>query len=239
MKIKSIIAAVAAIGCAIGMSAFSASASVSDDIMCNLSKGNAGIEYDINGDGIVSVADAVKASKGITVSLNDVREIVPENADYWEFSWGDADAVIDLHGIDEPWWAHWTDLHFIDSYVPTETEVVFAETSEAHIHWETEQECTDILVSVTATGLITSMLSTETEPAANNLYSLTGIVREVNYDTDIVSVEDYNGNIWQFYGCEDWMPNDCCSMIMDSKGTSNVEDDKIVSIRYCAWNLSK
>ena len=70
---------------------------------------------------------------------------------------------------------------------------------------------------------------------AGALYPMTGIVVEVNYDEDIVSVEDFNGNIWEFYGCEDWMEGDVCALLMNDCGTAEVTDDEIVSVRYCGY----
>ena len=67
------------------------------------------------------------------------------------------------------------------------------------------------------------------------LYPMTGIVVEVNYDEDIVAVEDFNGNIWEFYGCEDWAEGDIASMLMYDNGTEIIYDDEIVSVRYCGY----
>ena len=85
----------------------------------------------------------------------------------------------------------------------------------------------------------TPHLSTEREPDSSNIYSLTGLVTEIDEISDTVWVEDYNGNSWGFYGCEDWMVDDCCSLLMNSKGTADITDDVIVSYRYCAWKLTK
>ena len=69
---------------------------------------------------------------------------------------------------------------------------------------------------------------TETE----NLYAKTMYVTEVNYETDVVTLVDYNGFLWEFYGTEDWMVNDICSCIMDTNGTETIFDDAIVSTIY-------
>lgn len=67
-------------------------------------------------------------------------------------------------------------------------------------------------------------------------YPATGIVTEVNYNTDTVTVQDFNGNLWNFYGCEDWAPNDICAMLMSNNGTpETIFDDIIITARYCGY----
>lgn len=68
-----------------------------------------------------------------------------------------------------------------------------------------------------------------------NLYGLTTVVFSVSYSTDIVTVEDFNGNLWQFDGAEDWVEGDICTLIMNSKGTAEIKDDTIISVRYSGY----
>lgn len=63
-------------------------------------------------------------------------------------------------------------------------------------------------------------------------YSMTTIVVGVSRPTDTVTVRDYNGNLWQFKGAEDWIVNDVCSCVMDNKSTEQVKDDEIISVHY-------
>ena len=64
-------------------------------------------------------------------------------------------------------------------------------------------------------------------------YAMVTKVVKVDYSTDLVDVVDANGNIWQFYGCEDWDVNDLCACLMDDNNTEIIYDDVIVSCRYC------
>ena len=66
-------------------------------------------------------------------------------------------------------------------------------------------------------------------------YGLTTIVFNVSYSTDIVTVEDFNGNLWQFDGAEDWTEGDICTLIMNSKGTAEIKDDTIISVHYSGY----
>lgn len=77
-------------------------------------------------------------------------------------------------------------------------------------------------------GIYVGVYKTKVE----HTYATTGFVTNVNYETDIVTVEDYNGTLWQFEGCEHWMVDDLCTMLMDSNGTDKILDDRIVSVRY-------
>lgn len=62
-----------------------------------------------------------------------------------------------------------------------------------------------------------------------NFYAKTAIVTEVDYENDVVTVVDRNGEEWCFYGCEDWQIDDVCSMLMDTAGTESIYDDIIIS----------
>lgn len=70
-------------------------------------------------------------------------------------------------------------------------------------------------------------------------YALTTKVVEIDREADIVTCEDYNGNLWKFYGVEDWEVNDCASLLMDSNGTKKIYDDVVKGARYSAWELEK
>ncbi len=70
-------------------------------------------------------------------------------------------------------------------------------------------------------------------------YALTTYVVEVDRDNDIVTCEDYNGNLWEFYGCEDWEVGDCASLLMNDQGTPSIYDDAIEDTHYSAWILTR
>ena len=65
-----------------------------------------------------------------------------------------------------------------------------------------------------------------------NLYPLSTIVWKVNEGNNKVTVMDFNGNLWQFNGIEDWEVGDVASLIMDSKNTDTIFDDEIVKAQY-------
>lgn len=64
----------------------------------------------------------------------------------------------------------------------------------------------------------------------STLYPETGKVVEICNDE--VVVETSTGNLFAFYGAEDWFVGDIVSMIMDSCGTTEITDDMIIAVKY-------
>ena len=87
-----------------------------------------------------------------------------------------------------------------------------------------------VLVIVLASTLCGVLMNQLLNPA--NTYALTTEVVELDRKNDIVVCEDFNGNLWEFYGCEDWQIDDIASLLMDNNGTPTIYDDEIVSARY-------
>ena len=74
------------------------------------------------------------------------------------------------------------------------------------------------------------------QPVAKT-YANTACVMAISTGTDTVIVEDFNGNLWAFYGVEDWLEGDCVSLVMSDAGTEEIYDDEILSVRYSGWTL--
>lgn len=67
-------------------------------------------------------------------------------------------------------------------------------------------------------------------------YAKSTVVVDVNYNTDVVTVEDFNGFTWQFDGCEDWAEGDICAMVMSDNNTpETIFDDIIINTNYCGY----
>lgn len=69
----------------------------------------------------------------------------------------------------------------------------------------------------------------------NGMYAKTTVVVDVNYTSDLVFVKDFNGEVWAFFGCEDWETGDICSLLMDNNDTEITTDDIILDARYSGW----
>lgn len=64
------------------------------------------------------------------------------------------------------------------------------------------------------------------------IYTNSGIITTVDYDTDTVVFEDYTGNEWSFEGCEDWCEGDHISCMMYGNETPEIYDDVILTVNY-------
>lgn len=88
-----------------------------------------------------------------------------------------------------------------------------------------------VLTMIIACIALELILGFATAPKANQ-YPLSTVVVELNEENDIVTVEDFNGNLWEFEGVEDWEVGDICAMIMRDNATKIIFDDEIISTRY-------
>lgn len=71
----------------------------------------------------------------------------------------------------------------------------------------------------------------------NAVYPDTMIVVDFCYSTDEVILEDCTGNLWSFYGIDDWEINDVASVLMNDKGTDEIYDDEIIMANYCSYSI--
>ncbi len=89
------------------------------------------------------------------------------------------------------------------------------------------------IVSVLFVMVVTLMLFAG---SPREIYPTSMIVTEIDYENDLVTIVDFNGNAFQFFGCEDWCENDICAVIMDDNGTpETIYDDIITQVRYCGY----
>lgn len=80
--------------------------------------------------------------------------------------------------------------------------------------------------------LLIAILTTISANTTEEIYPRTMVVSEINTKSDTVVLTDNTGNVWEFYGVEDWQVGDICSCIMDTNGTENITDDAIIDVRY-------
>lgn len=69
----------------------------------------------------------------------------------------------------------------------------------------------------------------------NNYYAMTAKVVDISRPLDRVTIEDSNGNLWQFDGIEDYEVGDFCSCVMNDNNTELIFDDEIVSVQYAGY----
>ena len=72
--------------------------------------------------------------------------------------------------------------------------------------------------------------------AVDNFYTRTGLVVDLDYDTDVVTVVDGADLVWQFTGCEDYCVGDLVEILMQKAGNpENIFDDVIYSTCYTGF----
>ena len=72
--------------------------------------------------------------------------------------------------------------------------------------------------------------------AVDNFYARTGLVVDLDYDTDVVTVVDGADLVWQFTGCEDYCVGDLVEILMQKSGNpENIFDDVIYSTCYAGF----
>lgn len=79
----------------------------------------------------------------------------------------------------------------------------------------------------------------EKTPEIPQNYALTVKVVSIDLENDLVTCEDCNGNLWQFFGVEDWEVGDSASLLMNDSGTPEIWDDVIENVKYNNWTLTK
>lgn len=71
------------------------------------------------------------------------------------------------------------------------------------------------------------------EEQAPRIYPKCGVVYALEYAEDAVIVQDFTGELWEFYGIEDWMVGDIVAMTMLDAGLPDyIWDDEIIAAVY-------
>lgn len=96
------------------------------------------------------------------------------------------------------------------------------------------------ILCVAIAVVFTLFLKEETKVSMTNgeYYSLTTKIVSIDRKTDFIICKDCNGNLWTFYGSEDWEINDCASLLMNTQGTKEIFDDTIEAAKYCSWEIN-
>lgn len=73
------------------------------------------------------------------------------------------------------------------------------------------------------------------DEAIEDVYAMTTVVVELNSEEDSVTCQDFNGNLWVFYGVEDWCVGDVATLIMWNAETDLIYDDEVLDVYYSGW----
>lgn len=88
-----------------------------------------------------------------------------------------------------------------------------------------------IIAAATVTAAVLTTVSAGSAPAIT-LYPAAAEVVELDRTADTVMCSDAAGNLWTFYGTEDYETGDLVALLMDGRGTDDIHDDRIISARY-------
>lgn len=64
---------------------------------------------------------------------------------------------------------------------------------------------------------------------AEEMYCRFGEVVDIEYEYDIVTVDDGIGNLWEFFGVDYFEYGDLVVMIMGDRGTEDIYDDHVLN----------
>lgn len=64
----------------------------------------------------------------------------------------------------------------------------------------------------------------------DSYYPMNTVVREIDYDNNIVIVENNDGELFSFFGTDSFKVNDSCALLMYDNTTSDITDDVIIQI---------
>ena len=68
---------------------------------------------------------------------------------------------------------------------------------------------------------------------SNHVYGKLAVITDLDFNKDLVSVKDWNGQVWQFYGTEDWNIGDFVDLVFYDNSTENsIYDDIIIAAHY-------
>lgn len=76
-------------------------------------------------------------------------------------------------------------------------------------------------------------VSEDLDSISNHVYGMLAVVTDLDSAEDLVSVTNWNGDVWQFYEIEDWCIGDYVDLVMHDNFTEDsIYDDIILSATY-------
>lgn len=80
--------------------------------------------------------------------------------------------------------------------------------------------------------LMCALLLTAFFMLIERIYPTLGKVVEVDNVNDTVCFKTSSGDLFEFYGAEDWEAGDFCVCIMDDRLTKDIKDDLVLDARF-------
>lgn len=86
-------------------------------------------------------------------------------------------------------------------------------------------------------ALILMIINLGLNPETARIYPMTAQIVEFDYQSDLVSAVNGNGECFQFYGIEDWQLGDIVSLMMVDPGTPEILDDDAILHWYSGFTM--
>ena len=99
-----------------------------------------------------------------------------------------------------------------------------------------------LLLALLASAAVSCTTAPETPPSdpslvrIEDLRPVTAKVVELDRETDTVTVETASGFLFAFEGCSDYCEGDFVSAIMNTNGTSGIQDDYFEMVHYSGYS---
>lgn len=93
------------------------------------------------------------------------------------------------------------------------------------------------IITTLIAGTMAAAIAGCSAQAQNNSreYPDCGVIIGTDENKDLVTIQMQNGNMFDFYGIEDYFIGDLVAVIMNDNGTPEVYDDEIISTKYVGW----
>ena len=85
-----------------------------------------------------------------------------------------------------------------------------------------------IMIAIVMASLTHQIISGTTN---DTNYTMQAKVIDVDTALDTVQIEDLHGEVWEFFGTENFQKGNSVIALMDNQGTSTIYDDEILSVR--------
>lgn len=96
-----------------------------------------------------------------------------------------------------------------------------------------------VLFTVLFGGLFYGALAEE-EDVVEGYYPLTAVVVDLDYDEDVLILEDGAELVWEFEGIEDFEIGDIVSLLMwDNNTPDSIYDDVILLVYYSGFSIDR
>lgn len=122
----------------------------------------------------------------------------------------------------------------------TTTTALTTTTTTKKTTAEKKIEKTTTTTTITTTEKMTTTEITTADTEITLYNTIQKLTKVIATDTvvDVVTVEDYFGNLYYFSGVEDWFEGDGCILEMRIHPTEEEEDLEIIRTTYTAWELN-